>query len=310
MTVVLTVVIIIVLLAAALAYAAFHFFNMAVVRKRQQFLEGDPDLSQPGEGISFDNGWLEQQPLEEVGITTEDGLKLRGYYLPAKAPTRRAVILAHGYTGSAKRDMGSLARLYAETFGYDVLIPDNRSHGQSEGRYIGFGWLDRRDYVQWIDWLISRNGPDTEIVLHGVSMGGAAVLMTAGERLPVNVKGIVSDCAFTSAKHILSYQLKRMFKLPAFPFIDATSLLCRLRAGYFFGEASALKKVKAAVLPILFIHGAADTYVPTEMVHRLYEEYAGYKELFIVPEAGHGMAFRTDQAGYRQAVKHFLNRTL
>lgn len=306
-TVWITILVIVALLAcAALVYAAVHFFGMAVVRKRKPFMEDDPDLSGPGGGISFDNGWLVGQLLEEVNLTADDGLKLHGYYLAAPAPTRRAVILAHGYTGSAMRDMGSLAQLYSDAFGYNVLIPDNRSHGRSEGRFIGFGWLDRRDYLRWIDWLLERIGPDAEIVLHGVSMGGATVLMTAGERLPANVKGVVSDCAYTSAKHILSYQLKRMFRLPPFPFIEATSLLCKLRAGYFFGEASALKSLRAASLPVLFIHGGADMFVPTEMAHRLYAAHRGDKQLVIVPGAAHGMAFRTDQEGYRQAVEQFL----
>ncbi|WP_202967406.1 hypothetical protein [Paenibacillus beijingensis] len=240
MTVVLTVVIIIVLLAAALAYAAFHFFNMAVVRKRQQFLEGDPIYPSPGKH-SFDNGWLEQQPLEEVGITTEDGLKLRGYYLPAKAPTRRAVILAHGYTGSAKRDMGSLAgfmpRRSDTTFSFRTTGAMGKAKGATSVRLAGPAGLrtvdrlahfpERTGYGNCASRRIDGRGGRAH------DRGRASARQCERNRIGLRLH---------IGQTYLSYQLKRMFKLPAFPFIDATSLLCRLRAGYFFGEASALKR--------------------------------------------------------------------
>ncbi len=146
-------------------------------------------------------------------------------------------------------------------------------------------------------------------MLHGVSMGGATVLMTSGERLPEQVKCIVADCAYTSVKEILTYQAKRMYRrFPAHLLLGPVSLISRLRAGYFFGEASALRQVSKNSRPVLFLHGAEDTFVPVEMIHPLYEASQGYKEKVIVPKAGHGLAYSADVSGYRKRVGDFLGK--
>jgi fermentation-respiration switch protein FrsA (DUF1100 family) len=240
-----------------------------------------------------------------VGIVSSDGLKLNGYYVRSSKPSHKAVLLAHGYGGKGL-DMHEFARFYFEELGYSVLAPDDRAHGKSEGRYIGFGWLDRRDYVQWIEKLIDLEGKDTVIVLHGISMGGATVLMTAGEQLPAQVRAVISDCAYTTVKEELSYQLTRMYHLPAFPFLYTTSLLTKLKAGYFFGEASALVKVAGTRLPILFIHGEADTFVPFEMMGKLYAAAADPREKLAIPDAGHGLARMKDMDAYDACVIRFL----
>ncbi|MEK8206736.1 alpha/beta hydrolase [Paenibacillus sp. FSL L8-0696] len=133
-------------------------------------------------------------------------------------------------------------------------------------------------------------------------------MMTSGEHLPVNVKAIVEDCGYTSVKDELTFQLKRMYHLPAFPIVDTTSMLTKIQAGYSFGEASALEQVKKSITPTLFIHGDNDTFVPTEMVHTLYENSPVEKELYIVPNAGHGEAFRMDPVKYESVVTEFIGR--
>ncbi|MBL8967384.1 MAG: alpha/beta hydrolase, partial [Spirochaetaceae bacterium] len=222
-------------------------------------------------------------------------------------PRRRIAILAHGYSSEGAA-MGGFGRYYRDELGFSVLMPDARGHGASEGDYIGFGWHERLDYLRWIDWVVAREGPDCEIILHGISMGGATVLMTGGEALPPQVRAIVSDCAYTSAYEELAYQLKRMYRLGDKPFLPATSRLTQRRAGYGFEEASALEQVKKAKVPILFIHGGADTFVPTEMVYRLAEACPTVKVVFIVPNAGHGLAWTADPEGYRRTLKAFLDR--
>lgn len=293
-----------------LMVASIYFFNVGIVRKPQNYTINSPDLA-PGQftGLAAsDTAWLKEQPLEDLEMMSHDGLLLRGYYLTAMVPTNKTVVLAHGYIGSAKKDVVSFARMYHERFGYNVLMPDDRSHGESAGQYIGFGWLDRLDYLKWTHYALQRVGQDAQIVLHGISMGGTTVLMLSGEQLPEQVKCVISDCAYTSVKEILSYQLKRMYKLPAFPLMQCTSLVCKLRAGYFFGEASALQQVRKNTRPTLFIHGTDDTFVPVKMVHRLYEECNVYKEKLLVPDAGHGLAYTMDKAGYTQQVSDFLQQ--
>ena len=301
---------ILLLLFLLLLVASLYFYNVAIARHPKEFLSNSPDLTtdQSTELATFDVSWLDRHSFEDVEIKSYDGLLLRGYFLAAPAPTTRTVLLAHGYSGSAKHDMGAFAKLYHEVFGYNVLMPDDRGHGESEGSSIGFGWLDRLDYLKWVHYLLQRIGEDAQIVLHGVSMGGATVLMASGEALPAQVKCIVSDCAYTSVKDILAHQARRLYKLPSFPLVYLVSLVCKIRAGYFFGEASALRQVSKTNKPTFFIHGAEDTFVPVAMLEPLYAACPAYKEKWIVPHAGHGLAYSADVSGYRQNVGEFVQK--
>jgi len=309
--------------------ASFFFYNLAIARTSKDFLSRNIDLKKSSvpasaeiytgaevytsaqdyasTSLESEMDWYNRQTYEQVNIISEDGLKLIGYYHKAKAPTNKTVILAHGYS-SQGTFMGSYAQLYYEKLGYNVLLPDARGHGKSEGNYIGFGWEDRKDYLKWIEFVIHKVGQDAEIVIHGVSMGGSTVLMTSGEKLPGNVKAIVSDCAYTSVKDELKYQLKKRYNMPSFPILSTTSILTKLRAGYFFGEASALEQVKKSKTPILFIHGAADEFVPFYMINQLYEACNSEKELLVVPNAGHGAAYSTDTNGYTNKLIEFFGK--
>jgi fermentation-respiration switch protein FrsA (DUF1100 family) len=186
-------------------------------------------------------------------------------------------------------------------------MPDARGHGRSEGDYIGFGWDERKDYLQWIDRVI-KNDPASEIVLHGVSMGGATVMMTSGEKLPENVKAFIEDCGYSSVNGELSYQLKEMFNLPAFPLIPVTSLVTKVRAGYFFGEADAIKQLHKNTRPMLFIHGDKDDFVPYAMLDEVYNATKGPKEKYVVQGAKHAEALSKDPAMYQKKVTDFLQK--
>ncbi|MFZ0076022.1 alpha/beta hydrolase [Exiguobacterium undae] len=296
-------------LGSGMLAASYYFYEMAIATNPKPFLSNNRDLSdemvrlmQPGQT------WIKEQPLELIEVKAHDGLTLRGHYLPPLVPSDRIVILVHGY-GGVGTDLAGFAYLYHQA-GFHVMMPDNRGHGKSEGNYIGFGWHDREDCLRWTEYLIARLGQESAIFLHGVSMGGATVLMTSGEVLPPQVKGIISDCAYTSVNAVLAYQMKRMYRLPHFPFLAMTSLLTKLKAGYFFSEASALKQVKRATVPILFLHGGADTFVPTSMVYELYQACPTEKELVVIPNAAHAMAYFEDPDTYDTVVERFVRRIL
>lgn len=299
----------IIVIALLLIYGgiSYYFFYTAVARSRKDILRKTPDLKMDDyirKGI--DDNWIEKHGYEDLVIESDDGLKLQGYFIKAEEPSDKTVIVIHGYTDKGK-NMHGFAKMYHD-MGYNVLVPDQRAHGKSEGRYIGFGWLDRKDQLKWINKVIELTGENSQIVLFGISMGGATVLMTAGEGLPAQVKAAVSDCAYTSAHDELAWQLKRMYHLPKFPLLYSASLLCKLIAGYSFEEASALEQVKRSKLPILFIHGGGDSFVPHEMAKILYDAAQGEKELLIVPDAGHGLASEADPKAYAARIAEFLNK--
>lgn len=239
----------------------------------------------------------------DVYVASHDGLKLHATYFPAKQG-KKLVICFHGYTSEGMNDYVGLSDYYLK-HGYGMLILDERAHGQSEGEYIGFGCLDRLDAMKWIKWAIRECGEEIEILLHGTSMGGATVLMASGLKLPKQVKGIVSDCAFTSPKYVFTHVLNSMYHMPAFFTIKLADILNRRLAGYGMDECNAAREVRKAKVPILFIHGDGDTFVPCEMCHEIYENCASEKRKLIVKGAAHAECYYKDMGAYENALTEF-----
>lgn len=291
--------------------ASFFFYHLAIQRGPKDFLQGNEDLEVSAEAMDeFLDGdwitWTNEQPFETVKMTSYDGLDLQGYFLPAKNPTNKTVVFAHGYLGHGF-DMGLFGEYYYEQLGYNLFTPDLRGHGQSGGDYYGFGWHDRLDIVDWVELLIEEN-PDTDIILHGLSMGAATVLMASGEELPDNVQAIIADSPYTSVYDLFAYQMERMYHLPDKPILPSTSIVTKLRAGYSLKEASALDQVKKATVPILYIHGEADSFVPTEMTYELAEETNSPHEVVTFPDANHGESIILQRGAYLQAVTSFIDK--
>lgn len=259
------------------------------------------------------------QDHREISQMSFDNLKLHATFFPAleeyvdktemAAGKKKAVICFHGYTSKGMSDYIGLSDYYLKR-GYAMLLPDARAHGESEGEYIGFGCLDRKDALVWIHWLIQEVGEDVEIVLHGTSMGGATVLMTSGLELPTQVKGIVSDCGFTSPKEVFTHVLNSMYHLPAFPVIQGADIMNKKLAGYGMDECNAKREVAHAKVPILFIHGSNDTFVPTHMCNEIYDCCASPKKKLIVEGAAHAESYYKDTEKYEQALNEFFDEIM
>lgn len=214
-------------------------------------------------------------------------------------------VLVHGYTDCALRMM-MLGKLYYDSLQFNVLLPDHVRHGQSEGEAIQMGWLDRLNIERWTE-IADSLWAGKSIYLHGISMGAATVMMCSGDSLPESVKGIIEDCGYTSVWDEFSGEIKNQFHLPVHPLMDMASWMCHHRYGWNFREASALEQVRKSRLPILFIHGDKDTFVPTEMVYRLYEaKTQGDKRLWIAPGSGHARAYRDHPEEYRKVLEEFV----
>lgn len=247
----------------------------------------------------------------DVWQTSFDGLRLHATYFPAqeKQDKPRIVICFHGYTSQGMSDYIGLSDYYQKR-GFAMLLPDARAHGESEGEYIGFGCLDRQDALGWIRWAIGELGEETEILLHGTSMGAATLLMLSGLSLPEQVKGIVSDCGFTSPKEVFTHVLHTMYHLPAFPLIPGADLVNRKLAGYGMDECNAKREVEKATVPILFIHGEADIFVPCSMCDEIYEHCASPKSRLIVAGAAHAESYYKDMENYERALTEFIGQVM
>ena len=245
--------------------------------------------------------------LRDTVILGSEGERLHAVYAAAPEPTDRTAVIVHGYTDNAVR-MLMIGYLYNHDLGYNILLPDLYYHGRSEGRAIRMGWKDRLDVLRWMDVANDIFGGDTRMVVHGISMGAATTMMVSGEEQRPYVKCFVEDCGYTSVRDQFAKELKEQFGLPAFPLLDVASWLCGLKYGWTFGEASSLEQVKKSRLPMLFIHGDADDYVPTRMVYPLYEAKPGDKELWVVPGASHANSYRDNREEYTRRVGEFVGR--
>lgn len=241
----------------------------------------------------------------KVTLTAPDGIQMAAFETISAEKTHRWAILVHSYR-TEHSFMNPYAKVYQKQ-GYNTLQSDNRAHGESEGNYIGMGYLDQYDVMSWIHYILEKD-PEAEIVLHGVSMGASTLMMLSGqENIPDNVKAIIEDCGYTSARDYLTWKLKQRFHLPAFPIIPIANEAFKLTAGYYMNDASALEGVKNSKIPILFIHGTEDQTVPVEEVYKLYEKAACEKQLYIVVGAGHGEVLWKDEEGYWGRVFGFID---
>ena len=239
---------------------------------------------------------IRAMPHETITIKSHDGLSLSGNYYEYK-PGAPIELLFHGYQGCGERDLSAgVERCFA--IGRSALIIDQRSHGASEGRTTTFGIKERFDCLTWIEYITERFGKDTKIILTGVSMGAATVVMAAGEQLPKNVVCVLADCGYSSAKGIIKKVIKEM-KLPAnllYPFVK---LGAKIYGRFDLEETSPIEAVKRTNIPIIFVHGDSDEFVPYDMSVRLHEACASEKKALItVRGAGHGLAYPVDKDGY------------
>lgn len=293
--------------------AAVYLYNIALARSDKTFLAKLANLQNEAKTLYKDIekeeenliNWLENTKTKYYNIGSYDNLILFGTVYLQDRFTDKWVILVHGYGGHGGM-MNYAAKMFHE-FGYNVVVPDCRGHGKSQGDYIGMGWHDRLDIISWAEKIIKGN-KDCKIILYGVSMGGSSVLMASGEKLPQNIKCIISDSAYTSVYNVFSYQLKKMYKLPSFPFLNIVSCICKFRTGYFFREASTIKQLKKCKIPVLLIHGKNDDFVSVDMVYELYECANCFKDILVVKNSGHGIAAMIDKKNYWKKVYNFTKK--
>lgn len=296
-------------LAIAFIGASFYFYNMAVVPGHKTFVSAKKPLSK-SDPLYEQKLWYKKQPKQKWTMKSAGAnLKLDANYIPASKSTNKTVILLHGYMNN-KDGMGEYAAMFHQ-LGYNALLPDARAHGQSQGKTIGYGWMEKGDVKKWIQKVISKNGKHSQIVLFGVSMGASTAMMTSGLALPNQVKAIVEDCGYTNTKAEIEHEAQELYGMPAFPrfpLIELVSLVTRVRAGYFFGDADAISQLHKNKLPILFIHGSKDTFVPTQMVYENYHATHAPKQLWVVKNATHAKSFATHPKLYQEKVGSFVNK--
>lgn len=240
-----------------------------------------------------------------VEIIARDGARLEGHWFPCVAP-KRIVVAMHGWRSSWSGDFGMIAD-FLHANGCSVLYAEQRGQGGSGGKYMGLGVLERLDCLDWVYWAEKR-GKGLPIYLAGVSMGATTVLMAAGLNLPDTVHGILADCGFTSPTEIGRHILENNLHLSCGRRLKAADQLCRRKNRVGFFGCSTVDALRHSRVPVLFVHGARDSFVPVTMTYRNYHACPGPKELLIVPEADHGMSYYLDPERYRGALLSFWEK--
>ena len=301
---------IIVILALVLAFCGviLYFFNLAFARKFS-VSAADMDenlgkeLSPYSEVICKGREFMKNQPHEWYYTNSFDGLKLAARYYDNNSTC--TILLFHGYRSSAVHDFSCAVEMYYK-MGFNILLADQRAHGKSEGKYITFGVNESRDVLTWVEFVNQHFAPK-QVIISGISMGATTVLLSLRLPLPQNVKGVIADCGFTSPAEIIAKVGKDSFKINAKPLIPFLNLACKFLGKFSITQLSTVDTVKNTDLPIMFIHGEKDTFVPCEMTKTTFKNCKDNCRMFLSREAGHGTSFLLDTEPLINELKSFLN---
>lgn len=247
--------------------------------------------------------WLKDHKATDVWIDSDDGLKLHGLWIPAENP-KGTVLFAHGYRSTYLVDF-SLAMDFYHNKGMNLLIPDQRAHGKSEGRIITFGVKESRDMLCWAKYHNEQFGKQP-LLLSGLSMGASTMMYLADQNLPENVRGIIADCGFTSPKEIISTVFQNVTHLKPWFCLWATEIFARLFGGFSLSDKDSRESLKNSKVPVILFHGTADDFVPCEMSKQAFAVCKEPKRMLLVEGADHGVSFVVDHEGYVKAIHEFF----
>ena len=297
---------------ALLLLSGGYTFCAACIRRKELPWLVEEEIKKTSYGkyyqyIRLADTYLREHNAREITVTSFDGLKLSGTWLEAENP-KGTIILAHGYR-SCKLVEFSMVLDFYRSYGLNLLLPDQRAHGKSEGRIITFGVKECRDMIKWIEWVNDAQN-DRPIILSGLSMGASTMLYLADDDLPANVKGIIADCGFTSPWEIISCVFRNVNHLPAGPSLWVAELFARFFGGFSLRQKNTKEVLMNSKLPVLMVHGMDDGFVPCEMTQQGYDACIGVKEIFLVEGADHGLSFLKDSERYKEKVLAFLDRNL
>lgn len=298
------------LLITLIGVSEAYFFNTAFTPGEKSVLNKYSHNSKKNP-LAKQKNWYKKAKKEHWYIkSATNNYRLDANYIPVKNSHKTAVIL-HGF-GNNKDTMGAYAGMFHE-LGYNVLLPDARAHGQSQGKYIGYGWPEKYDVRKWVEKDLAEAGKNQKIVIFGVSMGGATTMMTSGIKMPKQVKAYIEDCGYTSVKDEFLHEAQDLYHLPkplAAVAVNLLSGISKANLGFYFADASSVKQLKKNDQPIFFIHGGNDPFVPTKMVYENYAAAKGPKQLWVAKKATHARSFATYPKEYKKKINNFLNKYL
>ena len=294
------------LAGGALAGTTRIFFNYAFERKCWK-----RDMKTFGAGSGFEEiiedgrQYLLDHAEPPVEIESEDGLHLKAHFVPAEG-SEQTVLFAHGWRSTWDLDLAPFAA-YLNGLGFNLLAIEQRAQGESEGEYMTFGVKESGDILRWITYL-TENTPTKKVLLMGISMGASSVLVAAGnEALPECVAGVIADCGFSIPYDAINHYGAAILPLPKEPVMRIIDVMAKRKIGIDLKGQSPVEALKHVRVPVLFVHGDKDRFVPADMSALNYAVCAGAnKKLHLVKGAGHCMSMLVDPVDYKETVEAFL----
>lgn len=280
-----------------------HAFNDMTLDRRSTIEENFNSIEKSG---LYSRAEFEKLPKEEVELKSHDGLTLRGIFIEKFKDNKKVVIIVHGYTVTHAWAAQFLTMFFKE--GFNVLLIDQRSHGKSEGRFATYGYYEKYDLDLWVNWIRSKVGEEALIGLHGQSMGGGTVLEYAA--INKYVKFIIADCPYSDVIKLMKHQFNKRKHMPMIPFIYFANFRMKRLAKFSLRDVSPINSIKDSDIPVMFIHGSKDKFVPTHMSEDMYKAKKGSKKLLIIEGAVHANAYGTNKELYEKEVHKFLQEVL
>lgn len=288
--------------------AGGYYVFMTACRRRPERQWDDPGALENeqwaplADKISEAIQYLNDHHACDIYTVSPDGLRLRARWLPAERAIG-SILLFHGYRSCSLADFSVVIPFY-HSLGFNLLLADQRSHGKSQGKFITFGIREHEDVLKWVEYHNDNFGK-IPVFLGGMSMGATTVLMAAGRELPGNVRGVCADCGFTDPEQIIRHVMKSVH-VPAFPLLYIAELYARLLGKFHFREYSTVRAMGSCGIPVLMIHGTADSFVPCDMSKQAFEACKCEKQLILVEGASHGTSYLTDKLRCQRIIKDFL----
>ncbi|ELC8393363.1 alpha/beta hydrolase [Clostridium perfringens] len=309
MTYLIILIIIAILVIVFFLATGLYIFKSTVTRELHDI---EKSYTRYVENNLFDEALYNSASKEDITLKSFDGLNLTSTLIMNENPTNKFIVLVHGvsicYVGSLK---------YFDIFyrnGFNVLIVNQRRHGKSEGKYSTYGFYEKYDVNMWIEYLKSRFGNDIILGLHGESMGAGTVM----ETIPLNdsIKFVIEDCGYSNFHELIGFQITHAYKNRLVRKILRPSLIfanffMKTKAKFSMKKIVPIDIVASTSLPMMFIHGKEDYFVPWYMAVDLYKaKTKGYKELYLVEGAKHAEALEVNKILYEKKIMPFIEKAL
>lgn len=309
MTYLIILIIIAILVIVFFLATGLYIFKSTVTRELHDI---EKSYTRYVENNLFDEALYNSASKEDITLKSFDGLNLTSTLIMNENPTNKFIVLVHGvsicYVGSLK---------YFDIFyknGFNLLIVNQRRHGKSEGKYSTYGFYEKYDVNMWIEYLKSRFGNDIILGLHGESMGAGTVM----ETIPLNdsIKFVIEDCGYSNFHELIGFQITHAYKNRLVRKILRPSLIfanffMKTKAKFSMKKIVPIDIVASTSLPMMFIHGKEDYFVPWYMAVDLYKaKTKGYKELYLVEGAKHAEALEVNKIIYEKKIMTFIEKAL